>query len=96
MAERAPTNTAAQPAANPIMDNTTSFTWDDRYLLGHPAMDDTHRAFVEVVDAMLSCADEDFAQTQRAFIVHAEKHLADEKAWMEVSDFPAFSRPSPH
>ncbi len=78
------------------MTDITGLPRTDNYLLGHAPIDDSHRAFVEVVDAMLSCADEDFAQTQRAFIVHAEKHLADEKAWMEVSDFPAFSRPSPH
>lgn len=78
------------------MTDITGLPRTDNYLLGHAPMDDTHRAFVEVVDAVLSCADEDFAQTLRAFIVHAEKHLADEKAWMEASDFPAFSRPSPH
>ena len=73
------------------MTDITGMPWTDNYLLGHAPMDDTHREFVEVVDAMLSCADEDFAQKLRAFIVHAEKHFADEKAWMEASDFPATS-----
>ena len=73
------------------MTDITGMPWTDNYLLGHAPMDDTHREFVEVVDAMLSCADEDFALKLRAFIVHAEKHFADEKAWMEASDFPATS-----
>lgn len=73
------------------MSETPGLPWTDHYLLGHAPMDDTHREFVAVVDAMLTCADADFAGHLRAFIVHAEKHFADEKAWMEASDFPSTS-----
>ncbi|ENO87281.1 hemerythrin domain-containing protein [Thauera linaloolentis] len=63
--------------------------WSDHYLLGHAGMDDTHREFVELVDRMLGCADDDFAAALRAFIVHAEAHFGEEKAMMEATDFPA-------
>ena len=36
------------------MTDITGMPWTDNYLLGHAPMDDTHREFVEVVDAMLS------------------------------------------
>lgn len=71
------------------MSEPTGMSWTDNYLLGYTPMDDTHREFVEVVDAMLSCDDADFPARLRAFIEHAEKHFADEKAWMQASDFPA-------
>ncbi|MDD3352090.1 hemerythrin domain-containing protein [Zoogloea sp.] len=71
------------------MTDKTGMPWTDNYLLGYTAMDDTHREFVEVVDRMLTCPDADLAGALRAFIVHAEKHFADEKAWMEASEFPS-------
>ncbi|KAB2962483.1 hemerythrin domain-containing protein [Zoogloea sp.] len=71
------------------MTEPTGMPWTDNYLLGYTPMDDTHREFVDVVDAMLSCSDADFPARLRAFIEHAEKHFADEKAWMQASDFPA-------
>lgn len=73
------------------MSDNTALPWTDNYLLGYPPMDDTHREFVDIVDAMLSCEDAAFAGHLRAFIVHAEAHFAEEKAWMESTDFPATS-----
>ena len=37
-----------------------TFEWDDRYLLGHNAMDDTHREFVDLVHALLTVGEQDF------------------------------------
>lgn len=72
-----------------MSEETNGLPWTDNYLLGYTPMDDTHREFVDVVNAMLTCADDELAAHVRAFIEHAEKHFADEKAWMEASDFPA-------
>ncbi|HRG72668.1 MAG TPA: hemerythrin, partial [Thauera aminoaromatica] len=33
------------------------FTWSDRFLLGHRTIDDTHREFVDCVDALLRASD---------------------------------------
>jgi len=65
------------------------FTWSDRFLLGHGAMDDTHREFVDIVGAMLAASDGELAALLDDFLVHAERHFEDEKKWMLATDFPA-------
>ena len=62
--------------------------WDDRYLVGHQAMDDTHREFVDLVNAMLRAGDGDFAAALDAFARHAEEHFASEQRLMERYGFP--------
>lgn len=68
---------------------TAAFEWDDRYLLGHRAMDDTHQEFVALVDAMLTVGDPDFPAALDAFARHAEDHFAQENRLMDQHDFPA-------
>jgi hemerythrin len=62
--------------------------WNDNYLLGYGPMDATHREFVEIVNALLTCEDGEFAAHLDAFARHAEAHFAEEDAWMESTDFP--------
>jgi hemerythrin len=64
------------------------FTWTDRYLLGHTSMDQTHHEFVEIVNAMLTAADADFAHQLDLFAAHAEQHFSQERDWMASSKFP--------
>lgn len=52
-------------------------------------MDDTHREFVQIVDAMLAASDVDFAGHLPIFLRHAEDHFEMEKGWMIASNFPA-------
>lgn len=66
----------------------TGFPWSDRYLLGHGPMDDTHRAFVDLVDALLTVADADLAVALAALAEHAQAHFEQEKSWMDEG-FPA-------
>jgi hemerythrin len=70
------------------MSTSTEFRWKDDYLLGYVPMDDTHREFVEHLNALLTCADPDLAGRLEAFAKHADAHFADENAWMEKTDFP--------
>lgn len=65
------------------------FEWSDRYLLGHHGMDDTHREFVELVDALLTVADAELPEALTAFERHAEAHFAQENRWMSEGGFPA-------
>ena len=65
------------------------FPWRDRYLLGHPGIDDTHREFVDCVNALLTAPDEGLAEALAAFERHAVDHFEQEKAWMSAGDFPA-------
>jgi hemerythrin len=71
------------------MSSTPAFPWTDAYLLGYTPMDETHREFVEIVDAMLSCADSDFLGHLDAFAEHAEAHFTQERDWMAATGFPA-------
>ena len=72
-----------------MMEVDNAFEWDDRYLLGYPAMDDTHREFVERVDALLKADDAAFPAALAAFAEHAVRHFDEEKAWMDSGDYPA-------
>lgn len=69
-------------------DNDLAFEWDDRYLVGHQAMDDTHREFASRVSAMLCASDGDFRAALDAFARHAEEHFAFEQKLMERYGFP--------
>ena len=74
----APAQTAREP-----------FEWSDAYLLGFQPMDDTHREFVELVEAMMAANDADFAALLDRFSKHATEHFERERQWMESSGFPA-------
>lgn len=71
------------------MDELQGFAWDDRYLLGHAVMDDTHREFVELVDALLTVDTDQLESALDAFAQHAEAHFEQENRWMEMDGFPA-------
>ena len=70
------------------MDEGTVFGWHDQFLLGHADMDNTHKEFVVLVNALLTVRDADLALTLAAFVAHAEAHFAQENEWMEKNDFP--------
>ncbi len=63
--------------------------WRDSYLLGLPAMDSTHREFVDCVAALQSAADADLLARLADFEQHAVRHFEEEQQWMDSSDFPA-------
>ncbi len=65
------------------------FPWTDQYLLGYPPMDNTHREFVDIVNAMLAAPDAQFCTLLEQFTRHAEKHFEEEREWMASTDFPA-------
>lgn len=69
--------------------DSADLAWSDELLLGHPAMDRTHREFVEVVQAMAACADADLAAKLRVFITHAQAHFGEEDRDMAETQFPA-------
>jgi hemerythrin len=63
--------------------------WSDDLLLGHPAMDRTHREFVDLVQAMARSADAELARQLRVFIGHAQAHFGEEDRDMAETAFPA-------
>ncbi len=62
------------------MTDTQGLQWTDAFLLGYEPMDDTHRAFVDIVDKLLTCPDAEMAGLLKAFIAHAEEHFGLENA----------------
>ncbi|MEN9879599.1 MAG: hypothetical protein RIQ55_245 [Pseudomonadota bacterium] len=71
------------------MEVQSGFDWSDRYLLGQPQMDDTHREFVTRVNALLTVPDDQLAEALAAFEQHAVAHFAQENEWMSQDGFPA-------
>ena len=67
----------------------TAFAWDDRYLLGHGPIDETHREFVVLVDALLTVDDAALVSALDAFARHAQEHFAQENRWMDAGGYPA-------
>jgi hemerythrin len=67
---------------------TTSFAWDDRYLVGHGVIDREHREFAHRLDALLGASDEALPAALDAFAAHAAEHFAEEEALMERWAFP--------
>jgi hemerythrin len=71
------------------MEAPAVFEWTDSFKLGYTPMDDTHQEFVEIVNAMLVCPDEDLIKHLDEFVVHGEAHFAQELQWMKETDFPS-------
>lgn len=67
----------------------THIFWSDAFLLGFAPMDDTHREFVALVEALLAAPDVDVSRLMAEFERHAETHFGQEAVWMEESGFPA-------
>lgn len=70
------------------MNESTVFGWHDSYLLGHAEMDETHKEFVELVNALLTVSDAELPSALAAFAAHAEAHFGQENECMEKNDFP--------
>lgn len=57
--------------------------WTPTLELGERSMDDTHREFVELVNALLAADDADLADRLQEFREHAERHFAEEDRHMQ-------------
>lgn len=66
-----------------------NLAWSDAFLLGYPAMDDTHRDFVRCVGALQAAPDGEFHARLRDVLVHCEGHFEQEAGWMRSTGFPA-------
>jgi hemerythrin-like metal-binding protein len=62
--------------------------WTPALALGDARIDDTHREFVEMVNAVGDAADEKMLATIDALIAHTEEHFGQEQRWMAATAFP--------
>lgn len=61
--------------------------WSEELELGLPAMDDTHREFVELLARARSLDDSALQAAWQVLIEHTQAHFAQEEAWMRDSRF---------
>lgn len=64
-------------------------TWSDALALDQPAMDATHREFVELLGRAETCDLESLPAAWRELVAHTEAHFAREDEWMRESGYHA-------
>ncbi len=64
--------------------------WTAALELNAPVMDDTHREFVALLNALDDAADGDMLARMDDFLAHTEQHFAMEEQWMEATGFPVY------
>lgn len=62
--------------------------WTDGLELGLERMDDTHREFVDQLNALGEASDEDMMACFDAFYAHTVAHFEQENEWMRSIAFP--------
>ncbi len=62
--------------------------WSAELELQSAVMDDTHREFVALLNAMDDAAEGGVLASVDAFLAHTERHFAQEEQWMTATDFP--------
>lgn len=63
--------------------------WSDALAMDLPAMDQTHREFIDLLGAVEAAADADVMPTWRALVDHTDDHFAREDQWMLDTHFAA-------
>lgn len=78
----------AMAESNPLPATARRFDWSERFELQHSEMDQIHREFVILVDALLRAPDAEVASRLDALMAHTRHHFERETTWMQLSDFP--------
>jgi hemerythrin-like metal-binding protein len=63
--------------------------WHPALELGVPQMDETHRAFLAVLNGLADASDEQIPAAFAALLQHTLVHFEQERRWMVAMDFPA-------
>ena len=61
--------------------------WSESLALGLPAMDDTHREFVDLLGQVALAADAALTVRWAALIAHTQDHFGREDQWMQSTGF---------
>lgn len=77
-------NTAA---ATPEAPATPGLEWSDRLRTGDARMDDTHEAFVHMLNELLALPESEQLPLYLRFIEHTVEHFAQEERWMVATGF---------
>ena len=63
--------------------------WSEALALELPAMDDTHREFVDLLAAVNGAADDSLLTHWSALVEHTDDHFTREDRWMQATRFAA-------
>ena len=78
----------------------TALAWTDALALNQPTLDDTHREFVDALNAVDAARGQGLAAAQQALqglVEHSEAHFGQEDRWMAELGFdPATCHPAQH
>ena len=61
--------------------------WSDALALELPAMDQTHREFVDLLAAVNAASDDDLLDHWTALVEHTDDHFSREDDWMQATRF---------
>jgi hemerythrin-like metal-binding protein len=61
--------------------------WSDALALDLPAMDDTHREFVDLLAQVETASDETLLAHWRTLVDHTDEHFGREDQWMQATRF---------
>lgn len=67
--------------------HTESLQWNEALALDMPAMDDTHKEFVELLSAVVQADDAQLLIAWKALLDHTQEHFDQEDAWMLATGF---------
>lgn len=65
----------------------TVLTWTDALALDLPAMDHTHREFVDLLETVARAPDDALLDAWAALVDHTDHHFAQEDRWMRQTGF---------
>jgi hemerythrin len=83
-----PANPAPMAPTPPASLRPEPIAWQDTLLLGDPAMDAEHRAFIEGLRQVQLAGDDELPALFKAFVREARAHFEHENGWMNDSGFP--------
>jgi hemerythrin-like metal-binding protein len=85
---KAKTEQLAYPPPNFFLESDMpNLEWSDALALDLPAMDDTHREFVDLLAAVNAAPDDILLAHWTALIAHTDDHFGREDEWMQATRF---------
>ena len=65
----------------------STLEWSEELAMGLPMMDDTHKEFVELLQAVDAAEDSELVGIWTELVAHTDQHFAQEDRWMEATHF---------
>ena len=83
------TTEASTTTSGPTQTPNYELSWDDTLVTGDARMDETHEAFVDMLNAIKVLPQDQQLESYRHFYQHTVEHFAQEERWMLATGFTA-------